>query len=140
MELRMDQMDRACGVLLGQACGDALGVPYEFATPPAPDELPQMTGGGLGYYEPGEWSDDTQMAVGIGQVSATGADLSSTSALDEIAERFLDWANNGATDVGIQTSSVLRSARTGEGRPALGSLPRRTPTPCTTHAVPATGR
>ncbi len=33
MELRMDQMDRACGVLLGQACGDALGVPYEFATP-----------------------------------------------------------------------------------------------------------
>ena len=28
--------DRAAGVLLGQACGDALGVPYEFgpALPP----------------------------------------------------------------------------------------------------------
>jgi ADP-ribosyl-[dinitrogen reductase] hydrolase len=48
MELRMDRTDRACGVLLGQACGDALGVPYEFATPPAADELEMMKGGGLG--------------------------------------------------------------------------------------------
>ena len=27
-------IDRAAGVLLGQAVGDALGVPYEFGTPP----------------------------------------------------------------------------------------------------------
>jgi len=32
-------IDRAAGVLLGQAVGDALGVPYEFGTPPRPGEL-----------------------------------------------------------------------------------------------------
>ena len=68
MQLTTQQTDRAAGVLLGQACGDALGVPYEFATPPR-DE-PQMKGGGLGPYAPGEWSDDTQMALCIAQVSA----------------------------------------------------------------------
>ena len=42
------QSHRAAGVLLGQACGDALGVPYEFATPPSVGELAHMHGGGLG--------------------------------------------------------------------------------------------
>ena len=31
-------LDRAAGVLLGQACGDALGVPYEFP-PPMPADV-----------------------------------------------------------------------------------------------------
>ena len=110
-------MDRACGVLLGQAAGDALGVPYEFATPPRADEKAEMTGGGLGDYAPGEWSDDTQMAACIAQVSATGADLTGTTALDQIAENFLRWAADGPADIGAQTSAVLRSARTGEGAP-----------------------
>ncbi|MEJ7744534.1 MAG: hypothetical protein WKF73_19565 [Nocardioidaceae bacterium] len=50
MRLTAAQMDRALGVLLGQACGDALGVPYEFGRPPGGDELAQMRGGGLGGY------------------------------------------------------------------------------------------
>lgn len=37
--------DHAAGVLLGQACGDAFGVPYEFATPPSAGELAAMRGG-----------------------------------------------------------------------------------------------
>ncbi len=68
-------LDRAHGVLLATAAGDALGVPYEFATPPAPGVLAEMTGGGLGNFAPGEWSDDTSMAVAIAEVAATGADL-----------------------------------------------------------------
>jgi len=32
--LSSPQSHRAAAVLLGQACGDALGVPYEFGTPP----------------------------------------------------------------------------------------------------------
>ena len=66
MELRMDEMDRACG--------DALDVAYEFATLSASGQLAQMTGGGLGKFEPGEWSDDTQMAGVIARVSSAGAD------------------------------------------------------------------
>ena len=115
MKLTSDQRDRACGVLLGQAVGDALGVPYEFATPPPPGEPAQMIGGGLGNYAPGEWSDDTQMAACIALVSATGADLDTEEALDQIAEHFMRWRREGATDIGMQTSSVLRSARDGEG-------------------------
>ena len=117
MKLTSDQMDRACGVLLGQACGDALGVPYEFATPPRADELAEMKGGGLGDYAPGEWSDDTQMAACIAQVSATGADLTSDAALDEVADGFLRWRSDGASDIGTQTSNVLAAAERGSGHP-----------------------
>lgn len=106
--------DRAAGVLLGQACGDALGVPYEFGVAPLGDH-PLMIGGGLGDYAPGEWSDDTQMAAVIAQVSATGVDLTSAAALDLIAEGFLRWRREGATDIGNQTSRVLRAAERGTG-------------------------
>lgn len=107
-------LDRAAGVLLGQACGDALGVPYEFGSARL-GAHPVMIGGGLGDYAPGEWSDDTQMASCIAVVAATGADLTSAAALDEIAEGFLDWQRNGASDIGNQTARVLRAARRGSG-------------------------
>src|SRR3954452_11849461 len=118
MKLTATQQDRAAGVLLAQACGDALGVPYEFKARLRDEDQPQMIGGGLGPYAPGEYSDDTQMAVCIARIAATGADLRSDEALDEIAEAFLDWRFNGASDVGNQTSAVLSAARRGEGRPA----------------------
>ena len=115
VELTAEQLDRARGVLVGQACGDALGVPYEFVKPPAGE--PQMVGGGLGPYAPGEWSDDTQMSICIARVAATGADLTSQDALDEIAAGFEDWLASGATDVGAQTRSVLHVASRSDGRP-----------------------
>jgi ADP-ribosylglycohydrolase len=111
MTLTTAQVDRAAGVLLGQACGDALGVPYEFGTPPGPGVRAEMRGGGLGPYAPGEWSDDTQMALCIAQVAATGADLASETALDDVAQAFLDWQAGGATDIGNQTRTVLTGTR-----------------------------
>lgn len=119
MDLTSDQVDRAAGVLLGSAAGDALGVPYEFAEPPGPDELAEMKGGGLGPFAPGEWSDDTSMATAISRVAATGADLASDDALDAIAQGFLQWLDDGPLDIGIQTSAVLRATRRrlSEGRP-----------------------
>ena len=111
MKLDTAQTDRAAGVLLGQAVGDALGVPYEFATPPAAGEPAQMLGGGLGNFSPGEWSDDTAMAACIGEVAATGQDLTSADALDAIAEEFLRWYDSGPADIGLQTSAVLGNTR-----------------------------
>ncbi|MFD3452919.1 ADP-ribosylglycohydrolase family protein [Streptomyces sp. NPDC058691] len=99
--------DRAAGVLLGAAAGDALGVPYEFKATLSEDQQPRMIGGGLGPYEPGEYSDDTQMQVCIARVAATGADLRSPEALDAIAANFLHWLSDGASDVGNQTSVIL---------------------------------
>ncbi|MFW5473146.1 ADP-ribosylglycohydrolase family protein [Knoellia sp. CPCC 206450] len=113
MELTTRQTDRTAGVLLGQACGDALGVPYEFSAPPVSD--PEMRGGGLGPYAPGEWSDDTQMAVCIARVAATGADLGAPDALDQVAAAFLDWFDGGATDVGTQTRHVITTTLGGPG-------------------------
>lgn len=122
MRLTTAQNDRAAGVLLATAAGDALGVPYEFATPPAPDVDAAMTGGGLGNFAPGEWSDDTSMALAVARVAATGADLTTDDALDAIALGFLAWFDGGPADIGIQTRSVLGRARRrlaadGSGRP-----------------------
>lgn len=109
MKLTSSQQDRAAGVLLGQAIGDALGVPYEFAPPIAAGEA-RMVGGGLGPYAPGEWSDDTQMAICIAQVAATGADLSTYAGLNPIAKRFREWRFRGASDIGNQTAAVISAA------------------------------
>ncbi|MBW6439277.1 ADP-ribosylglycohydrolase family protein [Actinoplanes hulinensis] len=117
------QGDRAAGVLLGAACGDALGVPYEFASPPPPGQVPRMIGGSLGPYAPGEYSDDTQMAVCVAEVAATGADLREPAALDRIAANFLRWRAEGATDIGIQTSQVLGVVR-GHAVDGLGAAMR----------------
>ncbi|WP_078940707.1 ADP-ribosylglycohydrolase family protein [Streptomyces cellulosae] len=107
--------DRAAGVLLGAAVGDALGVPYEFKATLREDQRPRIIGGGLGPYEPGEYSDDTQMQVCIAKVAADGADLRMPEALDAIAVNFLGWLSGGASDVGAQTRAILGAARTAPG-------------------------
>ena len=109
--------DRAAGVLVGAACGDALGVPYEFGRPVGPDETPEMRGGGLGPYAPGEYSDDTQMQVVIAQVAATGSALDGEEAQRAVAQGFIGWLAGGASDVGAQTRAVLSTARTAGGDP-----------------------
>lgn len=117
VELTDELRDRVRGVLLGCAVGDALGVPYEFETLKL-DGDPEMVGGGLGPYEPGEWSDDTQMAICIARVAAAGTRLTSQAAQDDIAQAFLDWHRDGATDIGVQTNKVLLDAERRDGSPA----------------------
>ena len=114
---RLDERttDRAAGVLLGAAAGDALGVPYEFGPPLSETHQPEMIGGGLGPFAPGEYSDDTQMAVCIAEVAATGADLRTPEALDRIAANFLRWYRGGPADMGNQTRSVLGAAARAQG-------------------------
>jgi ADP-ribosyl-[dinitrogen reductase] hydrolase len=94
MELTTAQRDRACGALLGTAAGDALGAGYEFDRLPGPDEPAGMIGGGLGPFKPGEWTDDTSMAVAIAEVAATGANLRYEGVLNHIAERWHWWAKS----------------------------------------------
>ena len=106
------QRDRAAGVLLGLACGDALGAGYEFGPPLAPDAEVSMKGGGNFGWAPGEWTDDTQMAVPI-LFAAEAAARDGVSLLDredDVARAWVAWAPSAA-DVGIQTGAVLRQFR-----------------------------
>jgi ADP-ribosyl-[dinitrogen reductase] hydrolase len=100
------QLDRAVGAVLGLAAGDALGAGYEF-TYPGPDEPIEMRGGGLGW-QPGEWTDDTQMAICVLE-EAVGGELEP----DRVGDRFIAWYSRGPNDVGMQTRWVLGGASSG---------------------------
>ncbi|TFD05527.1 ADP-ribosylglycohydrolase family protein [Cryobacterium sp. TMT1-66-1] len=105
-KLTAAQKDRAAGVLLGMASGDALGAGYEFG-PPLSSSTPVVMNGGGGFnWAPGEWTDDTSMAVLIARAAADGLDLRDDKVLDGIVAQWVQWAKT-APDVGIQLRAVL---------------------------------
>ncbi|MGW5519461.1 ADP-ribosylglycohydrolase family protein [Nocardia africana] len=107
MDRDAGQRDRAQGVLLGTAAGDALGAGYEF-THPAADSVIEMRGGGSLRWEPGEWTDDTAMAVGVALAAAEHGALHHPAGLDAVARQFVRWWDSRPKDVGYQTSQVLQ--------------------------------
>ncbi len=139
----MPRAHRLAGAVIGSAVGDALGAPFEFQ--PAgtygsrfPIEArglrTEMCGGGSLGWAPGEFTDDTQMALLV------ASSLIECEGLDEadMFERFRTWVRAGPPDVGNQTRAVLNSgrpwsvaatehfARTGHAA-GNGSLMRTTP-------------
>ncbi|AZQ35156.1 ADP-ribosylglycohydrolase family protein [Streptomyces cyaneochromogenes] len=101
---------RALGAVIGSAVGDALGAPFEFgpegafsARFPNPGHGGEMCGGGG--WEPGEATDDTQMAVLVGEslLECGGLELA------DVFRRFQRWAAAGPKDIGLQTEAVLSS-------------------------------
>lgn len=99
--------DRVAGVMVGTAVGDALGAGYEFGSAPLGPDGPDMIGGGLGDFAPGQWTDDTTMAWCVLDVAAQGRGLLSEDALDAVARHFRAWYDSGPRDIGNQTSAVL---------------------------------
>lgn len=59
----MTPLARYRGSLLGLAAGDALGTTLEFESPGTFAPLTDMVGGGPFHLQPGEWTDDTSMAL-----------------------------------------------------------------------------
>ena len=108
----MTRHDRAVGSLVATACGDALGSGYEFGPALGDDVVVRMAGGGAFGWAPGEWTDDTSMAVPIARAVAGGASFDDPSTLDGIVEAWRVWGLT-APDVGAQTRSVL--GRLGDG-------------------------
>ena len=106
----VDRMSRAVGAVLGSAVGDALGAPFEFgpagafsARFPSPGLGGEMCGGGG--WDPGEATDDTQMAVLVGESLLECGGLE----LPDIFRRFQRWAASDPKDIGLQTEDVLTS-------------------------------
>ncbi len=97
---------RAAGAVIGSAVGDALGAPFEFG--PAgvfsarfPDGVGTLCGGGG--WDPGEATDDTQMAVLVGESLLERGGLE----LPDVFDRFRRWAAGEPKDIGLQTEDVL---------------------------------
>jgi ADP-ribosylglycohydrolase len=119
----MGLADRARGVLIGGAVGDALGAPVEFE--PAArivgrrQDLFELPGGGIFDWAPGEFTDDTQMAI----VLARHLGSHGTVMQPELAREFANWAG-GAKDVGSQTRAVLSAVASGASwRAGVALLP-----------------
>lgn len=102
--------DRAIGTVVGSAVGDALGAPFEFGHEGAfsarfgrPGHAGEMCGGGG--WDPGEATDDTQMAVLVGESLLECGGLEPA----DVFRRFQRWAAAGPKDIGLQTEAVLSS-------------------------------
>ncbi|MGY1709101.1 ADP-ribosylglycohydrolase family protein [Geodermatophilus sp. SYSU D00758] len=141
--MTLSRSSRVAGALVGSAVGDALGAPFEFGEPgrfsarfpePARGASTEMCGGGSLGWAPGEFTDDTQMALLVATSLVERGDLDEADLFD----RFRAWATAGPPDVGMQTAAVLRSGlpwdraaaqhfeRTGRAA-GNGSLMRTTP-------------
>ena len=101
-------LDRIRGSVVGSAVGDALGAPFEFGGPgrysdrfPVGGSENEMQGGGP--WEPGEFTDDTQMAI------LEAESFVASGGIDEVAlfDAFRQWVASGPKDVGVSTGAVL---------------------------------
>ncbi len=104
----MKRTDREVGAVVGSAVGDALGAPFEFGRPgdfarTFPDGCGEMRGGGG--WDPGEATDDTQMAVLVAESILDHDGL----VLSDVFVRFRRWAAGEPKDIGLQTEDVLTS-------------------------------
>ena len=88
--------DRGLGAFLGLAVGDALGTTIEFSRRDSYEPVVDMIGGGPFRLKPGEWTDDTSMALCLADcLVANGGEI----APHDLADRFLRWWKKGENSV-----------------------------------------
>jgi ADP-ribosylglycohydrolase len=87
----MDKLQRYKGCLTGLAVGDALGTTLEFSPPGSFEPITDMIGGGPFNLKPGEWTDDTSMALCLAEslIEKMGFDP-----VDQL-ERYVRWYRDG---------------------------------------------
>jgi ADP-ribosyl-[dinitrogen reductase] hydrolase len=88
--------DRALGAFIGLAVGDALGTTIEFSRRDTYEHVTDMVGGGPFGLKPGEWTDDTSMALCLADSLIAGrGELDSL----DLASRFVRWWRQGENSV-----------------------------------------
>ncbi len=119
----MSEQDRFRGCLLGLAVGDALGTTVEFRPRGSFPPLTDMVGGGPFYLQPGQWTDDTSMALCL---ATSLLECGGFDARDQM-ERYCRWAETGylsstgtCFDIGGTVASALNRYRC-TGDPYAGS-------------------
>ncbi|AZF16345.1 ADP-ribosylglycohydrolase family protein [Pseudomonas sp. R3-18-08] len=103
-------LDRYRGSLLGLACGDAVGTSVEFMPRGTFSPVTDMVGGGPFNLQPGQWTDDTSMALCLAEslLRKGGFD-----AADQMG-RYLNWwkwgylsATGECFDIGMTVREAL---------------------------------
>jgi ADP-ribosylglycohydrolase len=120
----MNTQDRFRGCLLGLAVGDAVGTTLEFKLAGSFKPIRDMVGGGPFRLNPGEWTDDTSMALCLATslVEKNGFDPK-----DQM-DRYWRWwkegylsSNGRCFDIGNTVAAALeRYGQTGD--PMAGSI------------------
>ena len=137
----MDLRDRYRGALLGLAAGDAVGTTVEFAPRGTFAPVTDMVGGGPFDLQPGQWTDDTSLALCL------ATSLVERGAFDprDQMDRYLRWVRDGywsstgeCFDIGSTTATALhayersRNPMSGSDSPRAagnGSIMRLAPVP-----------
>ncbi|MBX3177605.1 MAG: ADP-ribosylglycohydrolase family protein [Candidatus Hydrogenedentes bacterium] len=112
------ESDRFIGCLTGLATGDAVGTTLEFKAPGSFTPITDMVGGGPFKLAPGQWTDDTSMALCLAEslIECQGFDP-----VDQL-RRYRRWYKEGhhspkgyCFDIGNTTRCALEEfGRTGE--------------------------
>jgi ADP-ribosyl-[dinitrogen reductase] hydrolase len=103
--------DKAQGCLLGLAVGDSIGTTVEFSSPGTFKPLTNLVGGGPFKLKPGEWTDDTSMALCL----ATSLVEKETFDPSDQMDRYVRWwqegylsSNGRCFDIGNTIIAALR--------------------------------
>jgi ADP-ribosyl-[dinitrogen reductase] hydrolase len=107
----MDILSRYRGSLLGLAVGDALGTTLEFSPPGTFTPIDDLIGGGPFNLKPGQWTDDTSMALCL---AASLIERHGFDPIDQL-ERYVRWWREdylSSTGTCFDIGSTVRSALT----------------------------
>ena len=103
-------LERAQGSLVGLACGDAIGTSVEFSPRGSFPTVTDMYGGGVFNLKPGEWTDDTSMALCLAESLIHSKGFNPTDQMN----RYCNWyqygylsSNGTCFDIGNTVRSAL---------------------------------
>ena len=102
--------ERCAGSLIGLACGDAVGTTVEFQSRGTFPPVTDMIGGGPFGLAPGQWTDDTSMALCLAK---SLLEVGGFDPFDQM-NRYLDWWRRGylsstgeCFDIGMTVRAAL---------------------------------
>ena len=105
----MTRRERYRGCLLGLAVGDALGTTLEFCRPGSFAPISEMVGGGPFHLKPGQWTDDTSMALCLASSLTERGGFDARDQMERYARWWREgyWSSTGRCfDIGSTTRAI----------------------------------
>jgi len=108
----MDAQNRYRGALLGLAAGDAVGTTLEFKERGSFEPLTDMVGGGPFDLAPGQWTDDTSMALCMAESLIRCHEFDARDQMNRYANWYQHgyWSSTGSCfDIGMATRGAIHN-------------------------------